>query len=229
MNIASPTEVSGPGRQKEANRESIPVTYQELDRLRQKTASNPEDQATRLVLAKKLVEASTVLVNERADQRTKDKAREDYTSQAQKMLKKLSNNQYPEAMFYLADCYSRGAVGLTTDVKEAFTLYQSAAKANHAQAAYRVAVCCEMGQDEGGGTRKDPVKAMQWYKRAAQLGDTPAMYKMGIIQLKGLLGQPRNPREALVFLKKAAEKADRENPHALHELVSARNAFAPMT
>lgn len=217
---ANPNAVPRGGSRDPIQKGSGPVTYEELDRLRQKTNSAPEDQATRLILAKKLIEASTVLVNERADTKTREKAREDYISQALKILKKLANNQYADAMFYLGDCYSRGALGLTADVKEAFVLYQSAAKANHAQAAYRVAVCCEMGQDEGGGTRKDPIKAMQWYKRAATLGDVPAMYKMGIIQLKGLLGQPRNPKEALIFLERAAGKADRENPHALHELVS---------
>jgi TPR repeat protein len=76
-----------------------------------------------------------------------------------------------------------------------------------------------MGHEDGGGTKRDPLKAIQWYKRAATLGDTPAMYKMGIILLKGLLGQPKNPREAIVWLKRAAERADEENPHALHELV----------
>jgi TPR repeat protein len=121
-------------------------------------------------------------------------------------------------MFYLAECHGQGSIGLQVDPKEAFNLYTSAAKAGHAQAAYRVAVCCEMGNEEGGGTRRDPLKAMQWYKRAASMGDTPAMYKLGIILLKGLLGQPRNPREALSWLKRAAEKADKENPHALHEL-----------
>ncbi|PTB70544.1 HCP-like protein [Trichoderma citrinoviride] len=57
-----------------------------------------------------------------------------------------------------------------------------------------------------------------WYKRAATLGDPPAMYKVGMILLKGLLGQPKNPREAVGWLKRAAERADAENPHALHEL-----------
>ena len=218
IDSAGPAGIPGPGPTKGGKQGSASVTYQELDKLRQKTQSNPEDSATRFLLAMKLIEASTVLVNERTDSKSREKARDDYIAQALKMLKKLSSNQYPEAMFYLGDCHSRGALGLQADVKEAFTLYQSAAKANHAQAAYRVAVCCEMGQDEGGGTRKDPIKAMQWYKRAGQLGDVPAMYKMGIILLKGLLGQPRNPREALVFLKKAAERADAENPHALHEL-----------
>jgi TPR repeat protein len=109
-------------------------------------------------------------------------------------------------------------LGLESNDKEAFNLYQSAAKAGHGAAAYRTAVCCELGSEEGGGTRKDPVKAIQWYKRAAALGDTPAMYKMGMIQLKGLLGQPQSAKEAVQWLKRAAERADAENPHALHEL-----------
>ena len=196
-----------------------PVTYNELDRLRQKVNANPDDQETRFTLAKKLVEASTVLVDEKGDPRARTKAKEDYTMQASKIFKKLAANGHTESMFYLGDCYSRGSLGLVADVKEAFTFYQSAAKANHAQAAYRVAVCCEIGQDEGGGTRRDPLKAMQWYKRAAQLGDASGMYKMGIIQLKGLLGQPKNPKDALVWLQRAADRADEENPHALHELV----------
>jgi TPR repeat protein len=44
------------------------------------------------------------------------------------------------------------------------------------------------------------------------------MYKMGMINLKGLLGQARNPREGVSWLKRAADRADEENPHALHEL-----------
>ena len=175
------------------------------------------------MLAKKMVEAASVLVDERADPRTRNKSREKYILDAHKIVKKLSNNGYSEATFYLADAYSRGSLGLESDTREAFKLYQSAAKIGHAQAAYRVAVCCEIGHEEGGGTSRDAVKAMQWYKRAATLGDTPAMYKMGIISLKGLLGQPKNPREAVVWLKRAAERADKENPHALHELVSANH------
>ena len=204
----------------DTKRKSVPVTHEELDGLKQATTRNPDDQKSQLILAKKMVEAASVLVDERADPRTRNKSREKYILDAHKIVKKLSNNGYSEATFYLADAYSRGSLGLESDTREAFKLYQSAAKAGHAQAAYRVAVCCEIGHEEGGGTSRDAVKAMQWYKRAATLGDTPAMYKMGIISLKGLLGQPKNPREAIVWLKRAAERADKENPHALHELVS---------
>ena len=75
-----------------------------------------------------------------------------------------------------------------------------------------------MGHEEGGGTKRDPLKAVQWYRRAAALGDTPALYKMGMILLKGLLGQQKNQGEAINMLQRAANQADRDNPHALHEL-----------
>ena len=194
------------------------VTGPELEMLRSKAKNMPNDQAVQYTLAKKLAEASETLVLKLADQKSRNKAREKYVMDAHKILKKLVNAQYPDAMFYLADCYGRGALGLEADNKEAFTLYQNAAKAGHPAAAYRTAVCCELGNEEGGGTRKDPGKAIQWYRRAATLGDSPAMYKMGMIQLKGLLGQPKNQHEAVVWLKRAAERADAENPHALHEL-----------
>lgn len=205
-----------------SDRQLTPVTYDELERLRQAAKSKPSDQNAQLLLAKKLVEASIVLADGggRVDPKTKNRNREKYILEAHKIVKKLVNSHSPEATFYLADCYSSGLLGLEVDPKEAFILYQTAAKAGHAQAAYRVAVCYEMGQEDGGGTRRDPNKAFHWYQRAATLGDTPAMYKLGVIQLKGLLGQQRNPKEALNWLKRAAEQASEENPHALHELVS---------
>lgn len=201
-----------------AEEKEPPVTTQELEQLRMLIKSNPNDQLTALRLAKKLIEASTVLVSNIPDARARAKAGERYLTDAYKVLKKLSSAQNQDAMFILADSLGRGLFGNEPDGKEAFTLYQSAAKLGHAGAAYRTAVCCEIGNDDGGGTRKDPLKAMQWYKRAATLGDVPAMYKIGMILLKGLLGQNRNPREAVGWLKRAAERADADNPHALHEL-----------
>ncbi|QSS63156.1 enzyme activator [Histoplasma capsulatum] len=199
---------------------SEPLTFEELNRIQQTAKNNPSDHKAQLFLAKKLVEASVVLVddNGRADLRTKNKNRERYIFDAHKIAKKLVSAGYPPAMFYLADCYGEGQLGLEVDQREAFSLYQSAAKAGHPESAYRLAVCCEMGYEGGGGTKRDPMKAVQWYRRAAALGDTPAMYKMGMILLKGLLGQQKNPREGVSWLKRAAERADESNPHALHEL-----------
>jgi len=199
---------------------SAPVTHAELNQLRQAVKSNSQDYKTQFRFAKKLVEAASVLSADsgRASPKTLAKNREKYIFEAHKQIKKLVSHSYAPAMFYLADCYGQGLLGLAPDTKEAFTLYQSAAKLGHPASAYRTAVCCEIGADAGGGTRKDPLKAVQWYKRAAALGDVAAMYKMGMILLKGLLGQQRNEGEAVIWLKRAAERADAENPHALHEL-----------
>lgn len=171
---------------------------------------------------RKLVEAASILATEngRVDAKTAAKNRERYLNEAYKRLKKLVATGYPDAQFYLADCHGQGTMGLEVDTKEAFKLYQAAAKAGHAQAAYRTAVCCEMGPEEGGGTSRDYPKAVQWYRRAASLGDSAAMYKLGAVLLKGLLGQQRNITEAVIWLKRGAERADKDNPHALHELAT---------
>lgn len=206
----------GPEAAADASNET--VTSQELERLRMMIKSNPGDQDSALRLAKKLTMAADTLAPKVPDPKQRSKVRERYLADAHKILKKLASNQNQEAMFTLADGLGRSLFSHEPDYKEAFTLYQSAAKLGHSAAAYRTAVCCEIGHEEGGGTRKDPLKAMQWYRRAATLGDPPAMYKVGMILLKGLLGQTKNPREAVGWLKRAAEQADTENPHALHEL-----------
>ena len=196
------------------------LTSSELEKLRIVAKSNPTDQRAHLTLAKGLVQAASALEEyvPQTEQKARNKTRERYIAEAHKIIKRLVSTAYPDAMFFLGDCYSQGRPGFDKDTKEAFSLYQSAAKAGHAQAAFRVAVCCELGLEEDGGTKRDLGKAVQWYKRAATLGDTPAMYKTGVIQLKGLLGQPMDSAEAVVWLRKAAEKADKDNPHALHEL-----------
>ena len=204
-----------------------PVTTHELEQLRMIIKANPADQESALRLAKRLIEASEALTPNLPDPRARAKARDRYLMDAHKILKKLASNQNLGAMFTLADGLGKGMFGNEPDTKEAFTLYQSAAKLGHAAAAYRTAVCCEIGHEDGGGTRRDAMKAMQWYKRAATLGDTPALYKVGMILLKGLLGQQKNPREAVSWLKRAAERADEENPHALHELGLLYHSAAP--
>ncbi|KAK5944919.1 hypothetical protein PMZ80_002121 [Knufia obscura] len=210
---------SGPSQQPGPPRKN-PVTIQELNDLRVAFKDRPNDDKLGLKFAKRLGEAAMVLANEggKADAKTTARNRERYINDAYKIIKKLVAGGSQDAMFYLADCYGQGSLGLEVNPKEAFQLYTSAAKMGHAQSAYRVAVCCELGQDGGGGTRRDHVKAVQFYKRAATLGDGPAMFKLGMILLKGLLGQQPNRREGVSWLKRAAERADEENPHALHEL-----------
>ena len=216
---ASVTDTAANGKtvQQHKEQQPPPISEQELQLQRQAAAMNPKNLETQFSFAKALAVAANSVSGTAA--KSKAREREKYKGEAFRILKKLVSEQFPDAMFYLGDCYSQGRLGLGMDAKEAFTLYQSAAKVGHAASAFRVAVSCEMGLEEGGGTKRDLQKAIQWYTRAATLGDTPAMYKIGIIQLKGLLSQPADPNEAFMWLNKAAQRAGPENPHALHELV----------
>jgi TPR repeat protein len=154
-----------------------------------------------------------------ADPKTIRRNQEVLVHEALKWIKKLAvttskRPAYPEAMFYLAECYGSGALGLPIDHDRAFALYERAAKQSHATSTYRTAVCLEVGA----GTRKDSGKAYQYYRKAAALGDTAAMYKLGMCLLNGLLNQQKNPREAVIWLKRACSQADESTPHALHEM-----------
>ncbi|KAI5299489.1 hypothetical protein KEM56_003204 [Ascosphaera pollenicola] len=196
---------------------SSTLTIDELRRWQSMAKANPNDDRIQYGYAKKLLEASKVLVaRNTGDSKQKMRQKHAYIGEGIKIMKRCAHRNYPEAMYFLGDCHTQGLYGMPKEPKEAYILYNAAAKAGHGPSAYRTAVCCELGPDAG--TRRDPMKAVQWYRRAATLGDPPAMYKFGHIQLKGLLGQPRNPREAITWLKRAAERADEENPHALHEL-----------
>ena len=124
-------------------------------------------------------------------------------------------------------------MGLPVDWDKAFNLYFQAAKSGHTASAYRTAMCCEVGL----GTKRDPPKALQFYRKAASQGDVASMYKLGskprqylwfltcagIILLRGLLNIPSNPREGVNWLKRAAEAATPEDPQALFALVLSHN------
>jgi TPR repeat protein len=45
-----------------------------------------------------------------------------------------------------------------------------------------------------------------------------AMYRLGTAELNGSLGLSRSPKEGVKWLKRSAEHATEEFPHALHEL-----------
>ncbi|TPX51717.1 hypothetical protein SeLEV6574_g00095 [Synchytrium endobioticum] len=147
------------------------------------------------------------------------KTQDSLYQEALKWIKKLANSgksSYPEAQFFLAECFGNGSLSLPVDHERAFNLYVAASKQSHPSATYRTAVCHEVGA----GTKRDPVRSVQFYRKAATLGDTAAMYKLGMILLNGLLGEKKSPREGITWLKRAAAQADETTPHALHEMAA---------
>lgn len=192
-----------------------PFTKEYIDQYRQRIKADP-DPDSHFLYAKYLIEAAKHIRAEAKDQRSAKKYSEVLIGESLKVIRRLATqgDAYHEAQFFLANCYGTGALGLQVDHERAYHLYLQAAKQNHAAASYRVAVCNEIGA----GTKRELPRAAAFYRKAASLGDTPAMYKLGMILLGGLLGEQKNPREAINWLKRAAEQADIENPHALHEL-----------
>ncbi|KAG1058600.1 hypothetical protein G6F42_028606 [Rhizopus arrhizus] len=118
-------------------------------------------------------------MDEKDPKRTK-KARENMIMEAQKIVKKLATHSgmgkqgYPEAQFFLANCYGTGSMGLQTDPEKAFALYIQGSKQSHPGCTFRAAVCYEVGA----GTKRDKNHAMQFYRKAANLGDNVAMYML---------------------------------------------------
>lgn len=192
-----------------------PFTKEYIDQYRQRIKADPDPEA-HFLYAKYLIDAAKSIRTSLPDQRSAKKYSEVLINESLKVIRRLATqgDAYDEAQFFLANCYGTGALGLQVDHERAYHLYLQAAKQNHAAASYRVAVC----NDIGAGTKKEPARAAAFYRKAASLGDTPGMFKLGMVLLTGALGETRSPREAISWLKRAAEQADEDNPHALHEL-----------
>lgn len=142
--------------------------------------------------------------------------KEELVREAIGLLKKIAERGHPDAQYFLADCYANGIGTLKgkQDFDKAYPLFVLAAKHGHADASYRAATCYE----KGWGCRKDPNKAVQFYKKAASQSHPGAMYRLATAELNGELGLKKSAREGVKWLKRSAEAATPEFPHALHEL-----------
>jgi len=78
------------------------------------------------------------------------------------ILRRLADRGYPQARYYLADCYSNG-IGCKNgepDLEKAFPLFVLAAKHGHIEASFRTALAYE----HAWGCRRDPLKAIQFLR-----------------------------------------------------------------
>lgn len=135
--------------------------------------------------------------------------------EARHILQRLSDRSYPFAQYYLADGYASGLFNKgEEDYDRAFPLFIAASKHGHAEAGYRAALCYEFGW----GTRKDPLKAVQFYRQSASKNHPGAMSRLGKACLLGDMGLSSRYREGLKWLKRASESADYQYNSAPYEL-----------
>jgi uncharacterized protein len=142
--------------------------------------------------------------------------REDLIKEATSLLKRLADRGHPASQYFLADCYANGigTVKNKQDFDRAYPLFVLAAKHGHPDAAYRAGTCCE----NGWGCRREAAKALTFFRKAGAALHPGAMYRLGITELNGELGLSKSPKEGVKWLKRSAEHATAEFPHALHEL-----------
>ena len=88
--------------------------------------------------------------------------RDEFLKEGLSILRRLADRGYPQAQYYLADCYSNG-IGCkhgAPDLERAFPLFVLAAKHGHVEASFRTALAYE----NAWGCRKDPLKALQFLR-----------------------------------------------------------------
>lgn len=149
-------------------------------------------------------------------ERKKLNERTELVKEAVSILKKLADRGHTESQYLVGDCYASGlATGKDKpDFAQAYAYFTLAAKHGHPDAAYRAGTCYE----KGWGCRRDVGKAVQFYRKAASQGHPGAQYRLGTAELNGELGLKRSARVGVKWLKRSAERATPEFPHALHEL-----------
>ncbi|KAI7903081.1 uncharacterized protein BX663DRAFT_569157 [Cokeromyces recurvatus] len=140
--------------------------------------------------------------------------RQTYILEAKRLLKQIAMRRHSESQYYLANMYASGILKATNSHEKAFAFFVQSAKRKHPDAVYRTAKCYE----EGLGTKKDKSKAVQYYRKAAALNHPGAMYRLGLAEMKGELNLTRSTRNGHKWLKRSAEAATVQYPHALHEL-----------
>lgn len=127
------------------------------------------------------------------------------------LYEQAANAGYNLAQNNLAVAYQNGTEKMAPDIGKAIYWYEKAAE-TFAPAAF------VLGRiyDVGNYVPQDLQKAAEYYLKAANLGDSLAMYNLGTMYLNGE-GVDKNTDKGIYYLKKAAEKGE---PHAVSMLKS---------
>ncbi|KAK3808605.1 MAG: hypothetical protein J3Q66DRAFT_289055 [Benniella sp.] len=126
------------------------------------------------------------------------------TDEAVYWIDRLAKEGQPEAQFIKGTWYERGVYGSKRNVDKAIRWFQSSSKGDYGPAHYKYGYFCEK--------KKDNNKAVMLYKKAAIQNDVPANHRLAMVYLGGELGQARNMKVGLQYLKRASSFADELAP-----------------
>ncbi|KAF9181520.1 hypothetical protein BGZ51_005393 [Haplosporangium sp. Z 767] len=132
------------------------------------------------------------------------------TQEAIYWIDRLAKEGQPEAQHIRGTWYEDGMYNTKKNADKALRWFQSASKGDYAPAHYKVGYYCEK--------RKDYNKAVVLYKKAATHNDALANHRLAIAYLYGELGQARNMKSGIQYLKRAASFATESYPKAPYVL-----------
>ncbi|KAI1371925.1 hypothetical protein F4677DRAFT_280783 [Hypoxylon crocopeplum] len=116
----------------------------------------------------------------------------------------LADQGHPEALFIRGKWLEFGKFGKRQDKKEAYASYSAAAQSGWGRADYRIGMLYENSNDMD--------KAMRHYQMGLASKDSAASYRLGMVNLLGQRGQPKDIPKGLDLIHSAADTADEDAP-----------------
>ncbi|ROW01793.1 hypothetical protein VPNG_07783 [Cytospora leucostoma] len=127
---------------------------------------------------------------------------------AMNIIMYLSEQRHPEAVFMKAKWDEFGKFGTREDKRAAFKGYRTAAEQGWGRAEYRMGMLYENSNEFD--------KAISHYYNGEALGDSAAMYRLGMMALLGQHGQPQDFQQGLDWINRAADTADEDAPQGAY-------------
>jgi TPR repeat protein len=132
-------------------------------------------------------------------------------AEMEKLLRTAAERDHPDAVYWLSHLYPDGA--------EQDALLVKAAELGSLNAQRELGALYATGDWTG---PRDAVRAVEWYRRAAERGHGDAQYNLGFMYLLGE-GVPADPVEGLRWLRLAADQGEEPSFRLLADLY--RNGY----
>ena len=127
---------------------------------------------------------------------------------ARNIVAHLAEQDHPEALYMRSKWLEFGKFGNRVDKREAYVGYKRAAGLGHVRSEYRMGMLYEQSNDIS--------KAKEHYYRGMNLGDSAALYRIGMMNLLGQHGETKDYPRALERIQQAANGADEDAPQGAY-------------
>lgn len=118
----------------------------------------------------------------------------------------LARQDHPDALYMQSKWLEFGKFGNRVDKRDAYAGYKRAAELGHGRSEYRMGMLFEQSNDMP--------RAKEHYGKGVALGDSAALYRLGMMSLLGQHGEAKDSARAVELIRAAASSADEDAPQA---------------